>query len=119
VFDAYLFISDLIKSATKSIVLIDNYVDESVLTLFSKNQKINVTIYSQNISKQLKLDLKKYTAQYKSIVIKSFKESHDRFMIIDDTEVYHFGASLKDLGKRWFAFSKFDVGAVEMLGRLS
>jgi hypothetical protein len=118
VFDAYVFVSDLIKGAKKSIVLIHNYVDESVLTLFSKNQKINVTIYSQNISKQLKLDLKKYNAQYKTIVIKSFKESHDRFMIIDETEVYHFGASLKDLGKRWFAFSKFDVGAVEMLGRL-
>jgi hypothetical protein len=119
VFDAYVFVSDLIKGAKKSIVLIDNYVDESVLTLFSKNQKIHVIIYSQNISKQLKLDLKKYNAQYKPIEIKPFKESHDRFMIIDETEVYHFGASLKDLGKRWFAFSKFYVGAVEMLGRLS
>ncbi len=119
IFDAYAFVSDLIKSAKASIVLIDNYVDESVLTLFSKNQKIDVTIYSQNISKQLKLDVKKYNAQYKPIEIKPFKVSHDRFMIIDETEVYHFGASLKDLGKRWFAFSKFDVGAVEMLGRLS
>ena len=119
VFDAYIFVVNLVKSATKSIILIDNYVDESVLTLFSKNQNISVTIYSQKISKQLKLDLKKYNTQYKPIEIKSFKESHDRFMIIDETEVYHFGASLKDLGKKWFAFSKFDVGAVEMLRRLS
>jgi hypothetical protein len=119
VFDAYVFVSDLIKGAKKSIVLIDNYVDESVLTLFGKNQNIHVTIYSHNISKQLKLDLKKYNTQYKPIELKPFRESHDRFMIIDETEVYHIGASLKDLGKRWFAFSKFDVGAVEMLGRLS
>jgi len=118
VFDAYLFVVDLIKNATESIVLIDNYIDESVLTLFSKNQRIDVTIYSKNISKQLKLDLKKYNAQYRPIKCKHFKESHDRFMIIDKTEVYHFGASLKDLGKKWFAFSRFDVGALEMLGRL-
>jgi len=119
IFDAYVFVSDLIKSAKKSIVLIDNYVDESVLTLFSKNQNIEVTVYTKNISKQLKLDLKKYNAQYKPIEIKPFKESHDRFMIIDETQVYHFGASLKDLGKKWFAFSRFDVGALEMLERLS
>ncbi len=118
VFDAYVFVSDLIKHANKSIVLIDNYVDENVLTLLSKNQAIDITIYSKNISKQLKLDLQKYNAQYRPITLKSFKESHDRFMIIDETEVYHFGASLKDLGKKWFAFSKFDVGALEMLGRL-
>ena len=118
VFDAYVFVSDLIKSSKKSIILIDNYVDESVLTLFSKNQSIDISIYSKNISKQLKLDLKKYNTQYKPIELKSFTESHDRFMIIDDMEVYHFGASLKDLGKKWFAFSKFDVGAFEMLGRL-
>ena len=108
-----------IKRATKSIVLIDNFVDESVLTLFSKNQNIDVTIYTKNISKQLKLDLKRHNAQYKPIEIKPFKESHDRFMIIDERDVYHFGASLKDLGKKWFAFSRFDMGALEMLGRLS
>lgn len=118
VFDAYVFVSDLIKSSKKSIVLIDNYVDESVLTLFSKNQSIDISIYSKNISKQLKLDLKKYNSQYKPIELKPFTESHDRFMIIDEKEVYHFGASLKDLGKKWFAFSKFDVDALEMLGRL-
>jgi len=119
VFDAYVFVSDLIKSATKSIVLIDNYVDESVLTLFSKNQNIRVTIYSQNISKQLKLDLKKYNTQYKPIELKPFKESHDRFMIIDETEVYHFGASLKDLGKKWFAFSRMDKENLKILERLT
>ena len=119
VFDAYVFVSNLIKGATKTIVLIDNYVDESVLILFSKNQDIDVTIYSKNISKQLKLDLEKYNTQYKPIELKPFKESHDRFMIIDEIEVYHFGASLKDLGKKWFAFSKFNVGVLEILRRLS
>jgi len=118
IFDAYVFVTDLIKSAKKSIVLIDNYIDESVLTLFSKNQKIEVTIFTKNISKQLKLDVKKYNAQYKPISIKHFDAAHDRFLIIDDNEVYHFGASLKDLGKKWFAFSKFDMKAVEVLNKL-
>ena len=118
IFDAYIFVSDLIKSAKKSIVLIDNYVDETVLTLFSKNQKIEVTIFTKNISKQLKLDLKKYNEQYKPISIKQFASAHDRFLIIDDKEIYHFGASLKDLGKKWFAFPKFDMKAVEILNKL-
>ena len=118
IFDAYVFVTDLIKSAKKSIVLIDNYIDETVLTLFSKNQKIEVTIFTKNISKQLKLDVKKYNAQYKPISIKHFDAAHDRFLIIDDNEVYHFGASLKDLGKKWFAFSKFDMKAVEILNKL-
>ena len=118
VFDAYVFVADLIKSAQESIVLIDNYVDESVLTLFSKNPTIEVTIYTKSISKQLKLDLKKYNAQHKPISIKTFKESHDRFLILDGKEVYHFGASLKDLGKKWFAFSRFELEVLGMLGRL-
>ncbi len=118
VFDAYSFVASLIKSAKVSIVLIDNYVDESVLTLFSKNTSAKVIIYTKNISKQLKLDLKKYNTQYRPISIKTFKESHDRFLILDGKEVYHFGASLKDLGKKWFAFSKFEMEALEMLGRL-
>jgi len=118
VFDAYVFVADLIKSAKESIILIDNYVDESVLTLFSKNPTIEVTIYTKSISKQLKLDLKKYNAQYKPITLKTFKESHDRFLILDGKEVYHFGASLKDLGKKWFAFSKFELEVLGMLGRL-
>lgn len=118
IFDAYKFVAELIKGTEKSIVLIDNYVDETVLTLFSKNQKVNVEIYTKNITKQLKLDLDKYNAQYKSIEIKKFNQAHDRFLIIDNKEVYHFGASLKDLGKKWFAFSKFDMNAIEMLGKL-
>ena len=118
IFDAYKFVSDLIKSAKVSITLIDNYVDETTLTLFSKNQNINVTIYTHTISKQLKLDLDKYNSQYKSITIKNFKDSHDRFLIIDEKEVYHLGASLKDLGKKWFAFSKFDIEVFTLLDRL-
>jgi len=118
VFDAYVFVAELVKSAKESIVLIDNYVDESVLTLFSKNPSIEVTIYTKSISKQLKLDLKKYNAQHKPISIKTFKESHDRFLILDGKEVYHFGASLKDLGKKWFAFSRFELEVLGMLERL-
>ena len=118
IFDAYQFVAGLIKKAKKSIVLIDNYIDESVLTLFSKNQKIDVTVFTRNIGKQLKLDLEKYNAQYKPVTIKKFTKAHDRFLIIDDKEIYHFGASLKDLGKKWFAFSKFDMDAVEVLGKL-
>ncbi len=118
VFDAYKFVSDLIKSAKKSIVLIDNYVDDSVLTLFSKNQKIDIIIYTRNISKQLQLDLKKYNSQYRPVEIRTFDKSHDRFLIIDNRDIYHFGASLKDLGKKWFGFSKFDMEAVAVLGKI-
>ena len=118
IFDAYNFISNLIRDTKSSITLIDNYIDDSVLTLFSKNQDINIKIYTKTISKQLKLDLDRYNSQYKKIEIKIFPNSHDRFMIIDKKEVYHIGASLKDLGKRWFAFSKFNIDAFEMLERL-
>jgi len=118
IFDAYEFVSGLIKKSKTSIVLIDNYVDETVLTLFSKNQNIKVKIFSKNVTKQLQLDIKKYNSQYKPIELKKFDKAHDRFMIIDDKEVYHFGASLKDLGKKWFAFSKFDMEVVEILGKL-
>ena len=118
VFDAYEFVARLIKSAKQEIVLIDNYIDESVLTLFSKNQNIEVTIYTQAISKQLKLDLEKYNTQYKPATIKTFKAAHDRFMIINGNEVYHIGASLKDLGKKWFGFSKMDSESLSILGRL-
>ena len=118
IFDSYLFVSDLIKSANNKIILIDNYIDETVLTLFSKNQKVKVTIYSKNITKQIKLDLEKYNSQYTPIEIKKFNYSHDRFLIIDDKQIYHFGASLKDLGKKWFAFSKFDMEAVGILEKL-
>ena len=119
IFDAYKFISDLVRSAKKSIVLIDNYIDDSVLTLFTKRKKnVDVVIYTKIVSKQLKLDLNKYNSQYPRIKVNEFKKSHDRFMIIDNKVVYHIGASLKDLGKKWFAFSKFEKGAIEMLRKL-
>ena len=101
IFDAYLFVSDIIKSAKVSIKLIDNYADESTLVLFTKRDvKVDTIIYTKTISKQLALDLQKYNAQYPNIEIKKFDLSHDRFLIVDDKEVYHFGASLKDLGKK-------------------
>lgn len=119
IFDAYVFVGNLIKSAKRSIVLIDNYVDESVLVLLSKRADgCRATIYTKTITSHLSLDLKKHNAQYSPIEIKEFSASHDRFIILDGEEIYHIGASLKDLGKKWFAFSKFDKGSVEMLGRL-
>ena len=109
IFDAYTFISDLIKSAKKSIILIDNYIDDSVLLLLSKRAKeVEVTIYTTTLSSQLQLDIQKHNAQYPPINIRTFTRSHDRFLIIDET-LYHIGASLKDLGKRWFAFSKMEL----------
>jgi len=119
-FDAYEFVANLIRSAKKNIKLIDNYVDDTVLTLFSKNQNIDVTIYTQkrNLTKQLKLDLEKYNSQYREIKIKEFNKSHDRFMIIDDVEVYLIGASLKDLGKKWFGFSKMDIESFGLVEKL-
>ncbi len=118
VFDAYVFINDLIKSAKKSIVLIDNYIDETTLTLFAKVPEIEVTIYTHTITKQLKLDYEKYKTQYTNITLQTFKKSHDRFLIIDGMEVYHIGASLKDLGKKWFAFSKMERESVRVLERV-
>jgi len=119
IFDAYKFVSDIIRTADKSLVLIDNYVDDSVLTLFSKrNKNVRVTIFTKEISKQLSLDLDKYNTQYPLIKVTEFKQSHDRFLIMDNKEVYHFGASLKDLGKKWFAFSKFDKEAFNLLDKL-
>ena len=116
VFDAYIFIANLIKTAEKSILLIDNYIDETVLQLFTKrNRNVSVSIYTKNITKILKQDLKKYNSQYPNIEIKQFIKAHDRFLIIDETTVYHFGASLKDLGKKWFAFSKMEMNAKEMI----
>jgi len=119
IFDSYKFVSDLIRTASKSIVLIDSYIDDSVLTLLSKrNKNVSTTIFTKEISKQLSLDLAKYNSQYPLIEIKEFQQSHDRFLIIDNQEVYHFGASLKDLGKKWFAFSKFDKEAFQLLDKL-
>ncbi len=119
IFDAYEFVAGLVKGAKEEIILIDNYIDESVLTLFSKNQSIDVTIYTKSISKQLKLDLQKYNAQYRPIAIKRFNDAHDRFMIIDGTDIYHIGASLKDLGKKWFAFSKMEIANLNILEKLN
>ena len=119
IFDAYSFVSNLIRSANNSIILIDNYIDDTVLTLFAKRKKdINVVILTKNINKQLSLDLKKYNKQYPGVVLKEFAKAHDRFLIIDEKEVYHFGASLKDLGKKWFAFSKMDISSVKVLDKL-
>jgi len=119
IFDAYQFASEIIRSATKSIVLIDNYVDESVLTLLSKrNNKVAASIYTSSVSKQLKLDLKRFNDQYPEIEVKIFIKSHDRFLIIDNETVYHIGASLKDLGKKWFAFSKIKIDAKEIINKL-
>jgi hypothetical protein len=119
VFDAYLFVSDLIKSADSSIILIDNYVDESILTLLSKRELgCSATIYTKTTSKQLELDLKKYNEQYAPIEIKILKEAHDRFLIIDEVDLYHIGASLKDLGKKWFSFSQFHKDAIVLLEKL-
>lgn len=119
VFDAYTFAADLVRSAKKSLVLIDNYIDDSVLTLFSKRKKgVKAELFTKTISKQLKLDLQKHNEQYPEIEVKTFAEAHDRFLILDESTVYHIGASLKDLGKKWFAFSKFEKGALKMLGKL-
>jgi len=119
VFDAYVFVSDLIKSAQKSILLIDNYINESVLQLFTKRKKnVSVRIYTKNITKILKQDLEKHNTQHPKIKIEKFTKAHDRFLIIDETTVYHFGASLKDLGKKWFAFSKMNMEAMEMIANL-
>ena len=117
IFDAYAFVSELIKSAKKSIILIDNYVDETVLTMLSKNQEVQISIYTKTISKQFKLDLEKYNSQYKTLTLKEFDLSHDRFLLIDD-EIYHIGASLKDLGNKVFAFSKIGVDSSDVLKRL-
>jgi len=120
VFEAYTFVSDLIRSAKKSIILIDNYIDDTVLTHFTKRKKgVSFTVFTKSISKQLKLDLQKHNEQYPPVEIKIFKEAHDRFLIIDKKDVYHFGASLKDLGKKWFAFSKMDASSVTILNTIS
>ena len=112
IFDAYIFATDLIKSAKHSLVLIDNYVDETTLLMLSKrNAGVSATIYAAKISKQLQLDLDKHNDQYAPIQVRTYKNSHDRFLLIDETEVFHIGASIKDLGKKMFAFSKMNEPA--------
>ncbi|MGJ0371798.1 virulence RhuM family protein [Aliarcobacter cryaerophilus] len=114
IYDSYSFVNDLLKLAKSEIILIDNYIDDTVFTLFSKYPNINFRIYTSTISKQLKLDFEKYSKQYKNISLKTFKSSHDRFLIIDKKEIYHLGASLKDLGKKWFAFSKMSLNSLNL-----
>lgn len=116
VFDAYELASKIIRSAKQNIVLIDNYVNETTLTHLNKKKKgVNTLILTKNVSKQLALDIQKANEQYGNFDIKTFDKSHDRFLIIDHKEVYHLGASLKDLGKKWFAFSKMDKSSVETI----
>ena len=107
IWDAYEFINYLLKSATKEVILIDNYIDDTVLTLFSKYPTLEFTIVTKSISKQLKLDIDKYNSQYNNLKIKTSNRYHDRFLLFDN-EAYHVGASLKDLGKKVFAFNKID-----------
>ena len=116
IFDAYAFMSGIIKKAKKEIILIDNYIDESTITHLSKKEKqVKVILYTKTISKQLALDIKKANEQYDGFEIQSFMKSHDRFLILDNNTVYHIGASLKDLGKKWFAFTKMEVESVESI----
>jgi len=120
IFDAYAFVSDIIRSAERSIILIDNFVDDTVLTLLGKRmQFVTATIYTKNISSQLQLDVHRYNSQYPQIDVQIFTLAHDRFLLIDGTELYHIGASLKDLGKKWFAFSKMNTEVSRMLTFLS
>ncbi len=119
IFDAYIFISNIIRNAKNSIILIDNYIDDSVMTLLSKRNKgVKISIYTKEISKQLQLDISKFNDQYPTLEVKILKDSHDRFLIIDDSELYHIGASLKDLGKKWFAFSKMNSESINILSKL-
>ena len=119
VFDAYRFVSDLMRKAKLSVVLIDNYVDDTVLTLLDKREDgVTATIYTQRISNQFKLDVDRHNTQYPHIEIKQFNKAHDRFLLIDD-EVYHIGASIKDLGKKWFGFTLMqDITATELINKI-
>ena len=118
IFDAYTFVNDLIRSAKKRIILFDNYVDDSVLTQIDKrNSGVDANIYTRSISPQLSLDMQRHNAQYPPIAIDEFPNAHDRFLCIDDT-VYHIGASLKDLGTKWFAFSKMEVSTDVLITKI-
>ena len=120
IFDAYVLANKIIKSAKSSIVLIDNYIDESVLTMLGKKAKnVKVTLLTKNISKQLNLDVEKFNQQYPNMEAKTFNLSHDRFLIIDGKDIYHLGASLKDLGNKWFAFSKMEKEGLALLGKVA
>jgi hypothetical protein len=119
-FEAYVFANELIKSAKSSIILVDNYIDETTLLMLSKrNSNCKATIYTYRISAQLQLDLTRHNQQYPTIEIKQLRTSHDRFLIIDNKHLYHIGASLKDLGKKWFAFSRIDEFLSDVLLKLT
>jgi hypothetical protein len=119
IFDAYRFANDLLRQAKKSIVLIDNYVDDTVLEQLAKRRKnVRAVILTRKISKAFAQDLEKHNAQYPPVTVREFDRSHDRFLILDGETVYHLGASLKDLGKKWFAFSKLDKAALALMGRV-
>lgn len=116
IFDAYVFINDLLRQAKQSIVLIDNYVDDRVLQQLAKRRKgVSATILTKTINKAMAQDLEKHNAQYPPITVKAFADSHDRFLILDGETVYHLGASLKDLGKKWFAFSRMDKDGLKVM----
>ncbi|MDR2584047.1 MAG: ORF6N domain-containing protein [Fibromonadaceae bacterium] len=119
IFDAYILANKIIKSAKNTIILIDNYIDESVLTMLSKkSENVKVTLLTKNVSKQLNLDVAKFNQQYSNMEVKAFNLSHDRFLIIDNKDIYHLGASLKDLGKKWFAFSKMENEGLSLLEKI-
>lgn len=119
-YDAFVFVKQLIAKAKTNLTIIDNYIDETVITMLTaKTEGVKVNLLTKNISKQLELEVKTANNQYPLIQLKKFDSSHDRFIIIDGKEIYHLGASLKDLGKKWFAFSKMEVGSVEILGNLN
>ena len=118
IFDAYTFINDRIREATTRIILIDNYINDSVLTMLAKRtDKVAATIYTKKPSAQLQLDIQKHNAQYPPIEVITFDRSHDRFLCIDEI-VYHLGASIKDLGKKWFAFNRMERNTSELLQRM-
>jgi len=120
IFDAYRFVSDLIRKAKRSVVLIDNYVDDTVLSLLDKRQDgVMATVYTKSVNEQLQLDITRHNEQYATIEVKQFNKAHDRFLLIDD-EVYHIGASIKDLGKKWFAFTRMhDIKAAELISKMN
>ncbi|MDG6225862.1 MAG: ORF6N domain-containing protein [Candidatus Thermoplasmatota archaeon] len=119
IFDAHKLVTGILQSARKSIVIIDNYLDDSILTmLINRDENVNVLLLTKNLTSVLVQNVLKFNEQYPRIEIKEFRNSHDRFIIIDDKDIYHFGASLKDLGKKWFAFSKMEIGAIEMISKL-
>ena len=118
-FDAYIFISDILKNAKKSITLIDNYIDGNTLLHLSSNKDLNINIITKSLTKELKLIIEKFNKQHKNLKVFEYSKSHDRFLIIDEKIIYHIGASLKDLGNKWFAFSKLENDNLELLGKVN